>query len=273
MPIRLLALDLDETLLHYSRGVSPRNLAAVRAAARKGVHIIIATGRGPLAARSILQELDLGQPSIHYGGALVLARPICHCGLDPQSHQILRARYVPEALVKNVLRAANQLDLHAQIYEGDTVVFARENLFTERYTKILHLPCRLEPNLLDLPLANVPKVLVYSDPEWQEENRAKLAALLPADVDILTSSPGFLEIGAPGATKGAALAWLAEYLGVPQAQTVAIGDNTLDADMITWAGLGCCVGNANEAVKPLADLILPSCSEDGVACFIEEHIL
>ena len=264
MDIRLLALDLDETLLNASRGVSPRNLAAVRAAAEKGVHIIIATGRGPLAAKVVLDVLDLGQPTIHYGGALVLAQP---------SGALLRARYVPEKLVKGVLHAADKLGLHAQIYEGDTVVYRCEHPFVKIYTDVLHLPCRLEPDLWDLPLNKTPKVLVYSLPEQQEENRARLAALLPGDVKILSSSPGLLEIGEVGTTKGTALAWLAGQLGVAREHTAAIGDNTLDADMIAWAGMGCCVGNASEAVKPLAKRILPACHEDGVACFIEEYIL
>jgi len=263
MSIRLLALDLDDTLIDHARGISPRNLAAVRAAAGEGVHVIIATGRGPLASRPILEELNLNQPVIHYGGALVVA----------PNGAVLRARYVPEDIVKHTLRAAETLGLHAQIYEGDTVVFAREHPFTERYTKILHLPCRIEPDLINRPLTNVPKVLVYSEPAEQEINRVRLAALLPQNVEVLSSSPGFLEIGAPGATKGAALAWLAERLNIPQSQTAAIGDNTLDADMIAWAGLGCCVGNANETIKPLADLILPHYMDDAVALFIERYIL
>ena len=66
---------------------------------------------------------------------------------------------------------------------------------------------------------------------------------------------------------------LAESLAILQAETAAIGDNTLDQDMIEWAGVGCCVDNGKEAVKEVADMILPAQAEEGVAWFLENYVL
>ena len=66
---------------------------------------------------------------------------------------------------------------------------------------------------------------------------------------------------------------LAEELGIDQSQTCAIGDNTLDQDMIEWAGVGCCVENGKEAVKAAADMVIPGPQDEGVAWFIEKYVL
>ena len=81
------------------------------------------------------------------------------------------------------------------------------------------------------------------------------------------------EIGDITVTKGSAVKALAESLAILQAETAAIGDNTLDQDMIEWAGVGCCVDNGKEAVKEVADMILPAQAEEGVAWFLENYVL
>ena len=261
--IRLIALDIDDTLVVSGQPVSARNCAAIQKARERGVRIVIATGRGFAGSRPIREQLGLTEPVINYGGALVC---------DGLTGKPLYTHYLSDEQVRAAFSAADRYGLHAQIYDGDVVLFREWNLFTERYTSIMHLPYRIEPNLLDGSLAT-PKILMYADPAVADDMIRAVGAMLPDSMTILSSKPGFLEIGSRETDKAAALKWIANHFDLKREEVAAIGDNTLDQSMIEWAGIGCCVENGNASVKAVADRILPACSDDGVAAFIESEVL
>lgn len=262
--IRLVALDIDDTLVVSGKPVSPRNAEAIRRAREKGIKIIIATGRGYAGSEPIRSQLDLNEPIINYGGALVS---------DGVTGKPLFTHYLSEEEVRACFSAADRFGLHAQIYDGDLVIFREWNAFTETYTSVLHLPYRIDPHLLDGDLTSTPKVLIYADPMKASAMIPKIEAMLPSSLHVLTSKPGFLEIGCVGTDKASALSWIADHFGISRDEVAAIGDNTLDQTMIEWAGVGCCVGNGGDQVKAVADMILPSCADDGVAWYLETQIL
>ena len=151
--------------------------------------------------------------------------------------------------------------------------FDLSTAFAEQYCAFQKLPWRTDDHMLEHDLSRVPKVLIYAPPEQEEMFKKQVAERLPAHLHALGSKPGFIEIGDIGVTKGSAVAALAKELHVDRYQVSAIGDNTLDQDMIEWAGVGCCVKNGKEAVRAAADLVIPSQSEEGVAWFIEKYVL
>lgn len=261
--IKLIALDIDDTLVDATLVISEANKAAIAAAVRTGVKVVLATGRGYLGSRPVRDELQLYAPTIVYGGALVM---------DASTDAILHAQYLDDADVRACIAIADRCGIHAQIYEGDTVIFRSENAFTKQYTANLRLPFRVDPDMMKKTWSNVPKVLLYADPTQQDACLEILNRELPDDLHALRSKPGFLEIGRKTCTKGTALKWLASYYGIAREDVAALGDNTLDMDMIQWAGLGCCMSNGNETVKAVSDIVLPSCKEDGVGYFIRTYI-
>ncbi len=262
--IRLIALDIDDTLVISGKPVSPRNADAIAKAREKGVKIIIATGRGFAGSEPIRKQLQLDEPVINYGGALVS---------DGITGKPLYTHYFTEEESRACFRAADAFGLHAQIYDGDIVVFREWNAFTEAYTNVMHLPYRIDPDLLQHDLTTTPKILMYTDPSTIGEMLPKVEAMLPDTLHVLTSKPGFLEVGSKTTDKASALKWIADYYGFDRSEVVAIGDNTLDQSMIEWAGIGCCVANGGDSVKAVSDRILPSCADDGVAWFIENEVL
>ena len=265
MDIRLVALDIDDTLVDSSSVVPERSLNALREAQAQGVEIVLATGRGYLGTEAIRRQLGAGfRYIICFGGALVAD----YEDGSPRIH-----RFMSEEDVAACLRIANDLGLHVQIYQGDEVIFQRMTAFAEQYCASQKLPYRVDEHLLEHDLTNVPKVLIYAPPEQEESYRLQVEERLPGHLHALGSKPGFIEIGDKGVTKGSAVKALAEELGIQREQTCAIGDNTLDQDMIEWAGVGCCVDNGKEAVKEVADMILPAQAEEGVAWFIEKYVL
>jgi Cof subfamily protein (haloacid dehalogenase superfamily) len=258
--MKLLALDIDDTLVGTGKLPSDRLKRAVRLAESNGVTAVLATGRGFLGTKTIRERLSLYGPLIHYGGAVVS---------DGKTGKHLFENFLRPEDVVTAFAIADAFQIHAQIYEGDTVVFRKANAFTERYTGILNLPFIEDPDLLYRPLDCIPKVLFAVDPAREADLYREIRALLPQHLSVLCSKPGFIEVGSVNATKGSALAWVASMLGIDRADVTAIGDNTLDLDMIEWAGTGVCVANGSPLVKEKADLVIGSCDDDGVAAYLE----
>ena len=261
--IRLIAIDIDDTLVISGKPVSERNCAAIAKAREAGIKIIIATGRGFAGSAPIREQLHLTEPVINYGGALVS---------NGVTGEPLFTHYLSEEDIRACFSAADKYRLHAQIYDGDVVIFRKWNLFAEKYTEVMHLPYRIVPDLLESKISGTPKVLMYTEPSTVPEMIQKIGDMLPENLQVLTSKPGFLEIGSKTTNKATALEWIAGYYGFTRENVCAIGDNTLDQTMIEWAGTGCCVANGSESVKAVSDLILPSCADDGVAWYIENII-
>ena len=258
--MKLLALDIDDTLVSTGKLPSERLKRAVKRVQDSGVTVVLATGRGFLGSKQIRDSLSAYGPLIHYGGAVVS---------DGRTGEHLFVNYLRPEDVITAFAIADAFQIHAQIYEEDTVIFRKANAFTAQYTGILNLPYIEDPHLLYRPLDNIPKVLYAVDPEKEAELFPEIRALLPKHISVLCSKPGFIEIGSVSSTKGSALQKVAAMLGVSREEVTAIGDNTLDLDMIEWAGTGVCVANANPIVKEKSDLIIGACEDEGVAEYLE----
>ena len=265
MKYKALFLDIDDTLIGNDKRISETNLAAISRAQAAGVLVTIATGRGYLGATSVWQALNIQGPVIVYGGARVM---------DTRTDEELFSAPIEPGLIREALTCAREWGLHGQIYQGDTVIFAQENGFTESYTSYLRLPYVIDPELMEKEWHNVPKVLVYATPgEQEQEMNARFAKRFEGRLEVASSKPGFIEINQFGMNKGSAMLRTAELLGIAQEETVAIGDNTLDLQMIQMAGLGVCVENGQQVVKDAASLIAPACEADGVAWVIDNILL
>ena len=263
MNIKLIALDIDGTLTNHS-SISERNRLAVQRAREAGVSVVLATGRGRIATRPIWKELDLHGPSIQYGGAMIA---------DIDSERALVLHEMDPEIIREVLAFAKEVDIPAQIYIDDAVITEQSSERAELYVSRHKLPFMIDPDIRKKTFHNVPKVLAFAPVERQDELFARFKERFTGIAQVSRSSPGFIEINNIGVTKATALEELASFLRVPREQTAAIGDNFLDQEMIEWAGLGACVADGAEEVKAVADLIVPSCDEDGVAAFIEQYIL
>lgn len=258
--MNLLALDIDDTLVSTGKLPSERLKRVIARVQDSGVTVVLATGRGFLGSRKIRESLSAYGPLIHYGGAVVS---------DGRTGEHLFVNYLRPQDVVTAFAIADTFGIHAQIYEEDTVIFRKANEFTKQYTGILNLPFIEDPHLLYRPLDNIPKVLFAVDPASEAALYKEIRALLPRHLSVLCSKPGFIEIGSISSTKGKALEKVAAMLNIPREEVTAIGDNTLDLDMIEWAGTGVCVANANPLVKEKADLIIGACEDDGVAEYLE----
>lgn len=259
--IRLVALDIDGTLTNIPAELSERNVEAIKNAQEHGIFVTIATGRGFFGSSMIAERMHINGPMIIYGGALTV---------HSETGETLQGLCLPEDAVREVLDYAAELGVHAQIYQDDQVVVEKDNPFFARYCARLALPHRIDSTLRHWErYRDIPKILVMVEPEAQAHFRALFDERFGDVLQITTSQPGYVEINNRRATKGQAVAALAEKMGLSVDEVCAVGDSYLDTDMIRWAGLGACVADGVPEVKAISDLLIPPCDDNGVAWLLD----
>lgn len=271
MPYRLLALDLDGTTVDNGQLPTPRVRAAVAAATRAGVHVIVATGRPYLSARRYGEALDLCTPLICFQGALIK-----ECGGEART---LFAEAVPCAPFAEVVDLARTRGLELNIYTEEMIYHGPTTRSPEFYDLWFGLAAQpvddLAATFAALCRAGRPVLKGLFINEETESDRliAELQARVGDRLTVMRSHPLFVEVTSPNVSKGNALAFLADWYGIPRAETIAVGDSGNDLSMVEWAGLGIAVANATPEVLAAADWIAPPVTEDGVATVIEKFIL
>lgn len=244
--IKLVALDLDETLLNKSRAVSPRAKAAIAAARADGVAVTVATGRMYVSAAPYARQLEIDLPIITYNGALIK---------NSISGDVLYHRPLEPQTAAEVLAVCRDRGWYVQSYIDDVLYVAERNSHARYYEAIAGVKAvPMGGKLYSLPGAPT-KLMVIAEDERLPDIQAVLAEHFGDGIYLAKSQSRFLEITHPTVNKGRALAFLAESLGIGREQVMAIGDSANDIDMLSYAGWGVAMGNAAAAVKAVADAV------------------
>ena len=263
--IRLVALDLDDTLLTPEGNVSDESKRALHLLKERGIFVTIATGRMYSSAVQIARELDLDVPLITYQGALIKTTG---------SGRVLRSLHMPPDLAREVLHFFEALPVHINLYVDDELMVKELNEVAENYAFHVKVPVKAVGTLSSQSMDSVVKIVAIGDPSYiARELLPEAFRIFGGQLTVNTSRPHFLEIGHPLARKSCALAFLGEGLGITRQQMMAIGDGQNDIDMIEYAGIGVAMGNADPEVLSIADFITRTNSEDGVAYAIDELII
>jgi Cof subfamily protein (haloacid dehalogenase superfamily) len=264
---RLLALDIDGTVVGNDLEILPSVIAAVAAAQARGIRVTLATGRTFGATLPFARRLDIHDPLICYQGGMV-RDPVTD---EIYAHVTMDGVLAAEAV--DLLRAARvfaiaYIDERLCVFERDAELDTYLRWHPEG-TEVV-----IAPDLASYVAKTPPtKLLFIAEPETVGHQLQQLAARFGDQLVVLRSHAMFGELTAPGVSKGVALKTLAERLGIPREQVVAIGDHENDLPMIVWAGLGLAMGNAIPAVREAADAIIPTVEGGGVAWAIERYLL
>ncbi|GIW09364.1 MAG: hydrolase [Dehalococcoidia bacterium] len=261
-PFRMLAVDLDGTLIGTDLVLRPAVRQAIRALLEAGVRVVLATGRMYCSARPFAQALGLRDPLICYQGALI--REVTG------AERVLRERPVPLALARAITRFAQAHDLTLHLYFDDRAYTARATPNSAYYAALNRIAVEEVGDLLPLLRRRPTKLVIISGPEGAAAIAAALAERWGQQAQVVLSHPRFAEVTARGVAKGSALRWLAGRLGIPRSQIVAIGDQQNDCSLLAAAGYAVAVGNAAPELKAMAHLIAPPVSEDGVAWAVRQ---
>ena len=265
MQYKIIALDLDYTLLTSNRTISERNKRAVKKAVEKGATVVLATGRPFGGIVKFCEELGIFQPVITNGGAVVV---------DAATGETLFDQTLDAGLAKEVVVFLHGQNCYHQIYDASPKFLVEAyTMYTELYAHTTGMQWKAVGDFLKLGSIHTPKVLCV---DMESRLKVLLEMLLerfPGRLIAGISQPFYLEIYHPDAHKGSALRRLAESMGLDAANVIAIGDSPIDRSMIEYAGLGVAMKNSTPDVLEAADLIAPGNDEDGVACVIEKYVL
>ncbi len=271
---QLVALDLDGTALTSDGQISRRLLRAVREARARGVVVTVATARRWFGASPFAEALGVKGPIIIYDGALARGFPDGEVALShPLDPQV--AQRAAEALVSRGMQVVAQ----SSGASGEWMLVNEGGKNTQWMRSYLQ---HFKDQIRYAPLSDFKRLapetlrLVSFGPE--KRLQAALDALGDVSVgrQILpmgSYGSGELTVFSPGASKGAGLRWLAQRLGIPLEQTLAIGDGVNDLSMLRMAGLGVAMGNAAPEIRAEANAVTATNDDDGVARAIERYIL
>lgn len=264
MYYKLIAIDLDDSLLGSDLAISTTNKKAIRDVVAQGTIVTIATGRMLKAAIPFVEQLELDVPVITYQGAMIV---------HSRTKEILYDCPVPLRYAQEIVSLAHKEQIHAQVFIDDEYYFEYNNQYSQLYYQISHIHGK-EVGLLATFLTKVPtKVLLIDTPEKIREMGIRMKVRFKDELEVAISKPNYLEFTHPAATKGNAVEFLAKSLEISREQVIAIGDSYNDISMIQYAGIGVAMGNAPDEVKAAADYITGDNNSDGVAQVIQKLVL
>ncbi|HIV81607.1 MAG TPA: Cof-type HAD-IIB family hydrolase [Candidatus Salinicoccus merdavium] len=280
--VKLIAIDMDGTLLTPEHSITPRTILAINKALEQGIQVVIATGRAFYEAHGIVREYDLNIPYICLNGAQI----------RNEQHEIVENYPMNNELITEVTDVFKSEDVFYQVYtdraiyttsiERDIDIFIElaeqsggnpdvekiRRLMRERMAKTSLKEVENYREIYEREDEHVLKFLAASS------NKPKLIRTKSYlnEIDQLavsSSSYGNVEVTRKDAQKGIALEKIAEELNVDLKDAMAIGDNLNDISMLKRAGTAVAMGNATSEVKAIADVVTGTNIEDGVATAIE----
>ncbi|NPC94686.1 sugar-phosphatase [Bacillus sp. WMMC1349] len=266
---KLIAIDMDGTLLNEQHEVTDEVKHTLHAAKAKGVKVVLCTGRPLGGVSRYLKELDLNEDGdyvIAYNGALVQ---------NTYTEEVVSELTLGYQDVKDLYELSQKLKTPMHFFDSAYLYTPNRDIspytIHESYITQVQLKFRTIEELPEDIL--VPKVMFVNE----EAKLDRAIASVPEDMKqrytMVKSAPFYCEVLHPNVSKGNAVKKLAELLGIGRHEVMAIGDNGNDLTMIKWAGCGVAMGNAIPEVKACADYETTSNSENGVAHVINELVI
>lgn len=266
--VRLIALDIDGTLLRPDKRLSRASLVAIRAAQRRGAKVVLATARPPRGTMPVYQTLGLDTPTINFNGAVIYdthrRRAVRHLGLDG-------------AIALRIILVARRLDpkveVHAHVLDRWCTDRAPQELASAPGDGTRQfIPDFIGP-VEAFTSDTVTRILLCASTRYASEVADQVARRFAAHATCACTDDGMILVQHRKADKGDALRVLAAQMSLLPEQVMAIGDAANDVGMLRWAGIGVAMGNAWPAARRAADVVVPSNDDEGVAHAIERFVL
>lgn len=267
MDIRLIAIDIDGTLLNEKNELARPTIDAITAARNKGVKIVLCTGRPLSGVQPYLDKLEISgsdEFAITFNGAMAQTLD----GKVMVNHTITYDDFLETEMLSRKLNVNYQIETTDSIYttNRDTNPYGIAESF------LVRLPIKFRSP------EEIPRDLVISKAMFVDfpENITKANQLIPDklrnDMYVVQTEPFFIEMMNKQASKGKTLGELADKLNLTKDNIMAIGDQGNDFSMVDYAGFGVAMGNAIDEVKKAAQFITKPNTEDGVAFAINKYV-
>ncbi len=270
LPAKIIALDLDDTLLNGETCISDENVRAIQRAAALGIYIVICSGRAEDAILPYVRRLDIAGTQ---AGRYIIAVNGCSV-YDMHLRQQIYRRTVDADILLHANDEAQKMGLVTEVYDPDVIHTSEETEWTRKDADLCHLKLDVVPNYTEFLRHGFVKMLVPGEPEKLQLLQKKLKADFGDRAVVFTSKPFFLEILPPDCGKGEAVTWLADRLEISREQTMGFGDSMNDESLIRLCKYGVCMQNGLDYIKDIADFVTEDDNNNsGVGRFITKYVL
>ncbi|MGQ8773235.1 pyridoxal phosphatase [Serratia sp. NA_112.1] len=272
MSYRVIALDLDGTLLDNQKRILPQSLAALAQARAAGIKVVVVTGRHHVAIHPFYQALEIDTPAICCNGTYLY---------DFQQKKVLAADPLEKDQAKLVLQMLKQSDIHGLMYVDDAMLYQEPSGHVIRSLAWAEtLPPAQRPTLLQVN--SLVQAADDAQSIWKFATSHADIPALRSFAETVEKELGLacewswhdqVDIAKGGNSKGKRLQQWVESQGLSMSQVVAFGDNYNDLSMLEAVGLGVAMGNADDAIKQRADLVIADHLQPGIAEVIRTRVL
>jgi Cof subfamily protein (haloacid dehalogenase superfamily) len=265
MEYKLVAVDMDGTLLTPELEISKKTVETINKVIEKGVIFTLSTGRMYLAAMPFANMLKLDVPIITCNGALI------KCSRTGKVYDIKK---IDKQYSIEIIKYCEEAGLSVSVYREDDIYILKNSENLDIHMQLDHAKPQIVVDFDSLLDGSIIKIMFNSSDKYSlEMHTRKLYELYKGKLNFYFSLPHFVEIVHKDANKRNALENLALKFNIKREEIIAIGDNFNDKDMIEYAGLGVAMGNAPDYLKDVAEFITHSNDEDGVRHVLEKFIL
>ena len=264
--IKLIAADVDGTLLNGKGELTSRTEAALRKAVEQNIQVVLATGKTRNSTMRYIEGLGLNAPGIYLQGLVIYNG----------DGKIRWQKTLEPGVVRQVITYAEDRGFTVIAYSGMRILVRRVNQQIKDGLLNYHEPMPEEVGPLQNVLNDLPinKLILLGEPRAITALRWQLNTQIDGQGRLMQAGlPWMLEVLPPGCSKGAALKLLLKELDIPAKNVLAIGDAENDMEMIQLAGLGVAMGHGPQTLKDVAKYITGSNDEDGAAAAIEKYVL
>ncbi len=264
---KLIALDMDGTLLRSDKTISKANFEAIQKAKVKGVKVVLATGRPLIGIKKYLKELKLldeGDYAVTYNGAVVQTT---------KNEDIISANILSIDDIDILYGVSKKLGVNIHAFTKNNCITPKTSKYTLIEAKMNSIPIK-EMDFNNLPKdTSIIKIMFIDEEEILDKVIAKLPKDLYDKYTIVRSAPYFLEFLNKKVNKGVSVKLLAKKLGIDMKDVICAGDQGNDIHMVDFAGLGVAMENATDELKKVANFVTKSNDDDGIAYVINKFIL
>ena len=258
--IKLIALDLDNTLLEKDLTIAEKTLSLLRECAARGITIVIATGRLYYSAEKYAKQIGPSTKVLCYNGCLVT---------EADGTPIFKAELTPD-IMRRVAGFAKKHGLYSQFYLDHKILVEKVTEGTLIDPDLANTEALEAGDFDEYEFSPSPKAMIVAKPEDVPMYQQLLKAEVGEETYIAQSQPYLIEIMPKGINKAQSLELLCSKLGIAREEVMACGDNTNDAEMVIWAGTGVAVANSVDSLKSVAEYICREERSYGVAEAIEK---
>lgn len=265
--IKIVVTDIDDTLLDSEGKLTEKTRNTIKRCIDKGIKVILASGRPDFGMFQYVKELNLDSYDnylLSYNGAKMT---------NLLTGEVIYDKMLEVDRIKFLINKSYEHNCNVLTYQDNKVLTNKDNPYALWEANALGTDLIITDDIENKIVEKAAKAIILNEPDKALEIKDKLTKEIGNEYEVAMSKPFFIEVNDKNISKGKALEFLCERLGITNKEMLAIGDGLNDLSMIKFAGCGVAMGNANKTLQEHADFISLSNDEDGFSYAIEKLVL